>query len=205
LRPAIDHAVGRLRRSPKAIIRLVNLPNTFCSRCGSRYGDTTAYPRRCASCSTETWVNPIPVAVLLAPVRTADGEGLLVVRRTIPPQIGMLCLLGGFVEAHETWQEAGAREAREEAGVAVAAADVAPFWFASSAPKPDRILLFGTIPPRDVAELPPFTPSNESSERGLIFGPGGIDDVIAFPLHIAAARRYFADRGIARSHDFLAT
>jgi 8-oxo-dGTP pyrophosphatase MutT (NUDIX family) len=180
----------------------VNPADSFCSRCGTRFENTTAYPRKCAACAVEIWANPIPVAVLLVPVRADGEEGVLVVRRTIPPQIGKLCLLGGFVEVHESWQEAGAREAREEAGIAIAATDVSPFWFASSAPRPDRILVFGVTPPRPLVELPPFAPSNESSERGLVFGPGGLEDVLAFPLHIAAARRYFAERGVARPHAY---
>jgi hypothetical protein len=52
----------------------------------------------------------------------------------------------------------------------------------------------------ELSSLPPFVPSSETSERGLIFGPDGLDDVFAFPLHSEAARRFFAQRGITGPH-----
>ncbi len=62
---------------------------------------------------------PDAVGVTLAPVRYEGRTGLLVVRRAIPPQIGKLALVGGFVEEHESWQAGAAREVREEATVLV--------------------------------------------------------------------------------------
>jgi ADP-ribose pyrophosphatase YjhB (NUDIX family) len=176
--------------------------DTFCSYCGTSFGGATTYPRTCPGCQTQVWANPIPVSVVLVPVETAGRTGLLVVRRAIPPQIGKLALVGGFLEEHESWQVGGAREVREEAGVEVDAATLEPLWFASSEPRPNRVLLFSVARPIPVSSLPPFTANAEVSERGLVFGPDGLEDVFAFPLHIEAARRFFADRGITGPHDF---
>jgi ADP-ribose pyrophosphatase YjhB (NUDIX family) len=171
--------------------------DTFCSHCGARFADTTAYPRTCAACGAQTWANPIPVAVVLLPVIDGARTGLLVVRRAIPP-VGKLALVGGFVEDHKSWQACAARELCEEAGVAIDPAVLVPLWYASSAPRPDRVLLFSLAPAIDASGLPPFTPNAEASQRGIWFGrarTGGTDDELAFPLHAEAAQRYFAQAG----------
>ena len=169
--------------------------DTFCSFCGTKYGEPLAYPRTCTGCKTQVWANPIPVAVVLAQVTDGTKTGLLVVRRSIPPQIGKLALIGGFVEEHESWQECAAREVREEACVELEPARLEPLWYASSEPRPNRILLFSLAPALRAAELPPFAPNDEASERGIIFGPEGVEE-LAFPLHAEAARRYFASRSV---------
>ncbi len=174
----------------------MNAPNTCCHFCGTKFPDTTHYPRRCPGCAAEVWANPIPVAVALVPV----GAGLLAVRRAIPPAIGKLALVGGFIEEHEAWQVACAREVREETGVVVDPASCELLWAASSEPRPNRVLLFAVTAP--VSELPPFTPNAETLERGVIAGPGGLDEDFAFSSHIEAARRYFAARGITAHHAF---
>ncbi len=176
--------------------------DTFCSRCGAAFAPPLRYPRTCAGCATTIWANPIPVAVVLQPIVDGARTGLLVVRRAIPPRVGMLALAGGFVEEQERWEDGAARELREEAGLAIAPATLTPFWFASTEPRPDRVLLFAVGAPVPRAALPPWTPSSEASARGLVFGPAELDDVFAFPLHAEAARRYFAAHGIHGSHAY---
>jgi ADP-ribose pyrophosphatase YjhB (NUDIX family) len=178
--------------------------DTYCSYCGTRFPEPLAYPRACPSCRTQIWANPIPVTVVLVPIVDGDRTGLLVVRRAIPPQIGKLALVGGFLEEHEAWQHGGAREVREETGVIVDPAQLEPHWFASSAPWPNRVLLFSIAPPQAASALPRFTHDAESSERGVIYGPGGLDEAFAFTTHVEAARRYFAARGVNGPHDFTA-
>ncbi|HEX3476317.1 MAG TPA: NUDIX domain-containing protein [Kofleriaceae bacterium] len=171
--------------------------DTFCSYCGTRFADTSSYPRMCTACGAQTWANPIPVAVVLLPVIDGARTGLLVVRRAIPP-VGKVALVGGFVEDHESWQAAAAREMREETGVAIDPATLEPLWYASSEPRPDRVLLFSLAPAIDAAALPPFTASAETSQRGVWFGAGTAgepDGELGFPLHAEAARRYFARAG----------
>lgn len=178
--------------------------DTFCSYCGARYPEPRGYPRACPACGTQVWANPTPVAVVLQPIVDGDRTGLLVVRRAIPPQIGKLALVGGFIEEHEAWHHAGAREVREETGAIIDPDGLTPFWYASSEPRPNRILLFALAPPIAVAALPPFSHDHEASERGVIFGPGGLAEAFAFSTHITAAQRYFAERGVDHPHDFTA-
>lgn len=175
--------------------------DAFCSFCGSRH-EAAGYPRTCPGCKTQIWANPIPVSVVLVPVRRGDEVGLLVVRRAIEPRSGKLALVGGFLEEHETWQEGGARETREETAVHVDAATLEPFWFTSTAPRPNRVLLFSLAPSVDASALGGFEANAETSERGLVFGPGGLDEVFAFPLHAEAARKFFAARGLTGEHRY---
>lgn len=171
--------------------------DAFCHRCGGALPQT-AYPRTCAACGMIVYANPIPVAVALVPV----DDGLLVIRRAIPPGVGKLALVGGFVEAHETWQAGCAREVREETGIVIDPTGLSPLWFVSTEPRPDRVLLFAVAQPLAAAALPAFSPDGEVSERGIIRGARGLAEVFAFPLHAEAARRYFAARHIDRDHAF---
>jgi ADP-ribose pyrophosphatase YjhB (NUDIX family) len=177
--------------------------DTFCSYCGAAYTAPLRYPRTCTGCKTTIWANPIPVSVVLVPVLSNGRTGLLVVRRGIQPGKDKLALVGGFLEEHETWAEGGAREIREETGVVVDAAKLTTFWFTSTAPRPNRVLLFSVAAPLDVGALDPAVKNDETAERGLVFGPGGLDEVFAFPLHVEAARRFFAERNIDGPHAFV--
>jgi ADP-ribose pyrophosphatase YjhB (NUDIX family) len=180
--------------------------DTFCSYCGTAYAAPLAYPRKCpnAACAVEVWSNPIPVAVALVPIARGGQTGLLVIRRAIEPRPGMLALVGGFAEDHETWQGATAREVREEAGVTIDPARLEPFWFVSTEPKPNRVLLFSVAAALDGGTLPPLVPNHEVSERGAVFGPDGLGDVFAFALHVRAAERWFASRGSRGPHAYAA-
>lgn len=176
-----------------------------CSYCGTSYPEPLAYPRTCpsAACGITVWANPIPVCVVLVPVRDGDRTGLLVLRRGIEPQKGRLALPGGFLEEHESWQQGGARELREELDLVIDPVGMNPFWYASSAPRPNRVLLFATAAAVDLAGLPPFTRSHETEERGAVFGPDGLDDVFGFSLHADAAQRWFAAQRIHGPHAYL--
>lgn len=170
--------------------------DAFCSSCGTAFDNTQQYPRICKTCGLQVWANPIPVSVVLVPVITDSKTGLLLIRRGIEPRKGFLALLGGFLEDHETWQEGGAREVREEADVVLDPKTLVPFWYTSTEPRPNRVLLFSVAKPIALSDLRAFTPNHEVSERGLVFGPEGLAEICAFPLHVEAMRRYFQDQGI---------
>src|SRR5262245_9284002 len=146
--------------------------DAFCSFCGTAHTSTT-YPRTCPSCATTIWANPIPVAVALVPVQVKARRGLLVVRRGMGSARGTLALVGGFLEEHESWQDGAARECREETGVIIDAKKLEPFWYASSEPRPNRVLLFAVAPTLDT--LPPHVANAETAERGVVFGLEGLD------------------------------
>jgi ADP-ribose pyrophosphatase YjhB (NUDIX family) len=177
--------------------------DTFCSFCGTAYAPPLKYPRACASCKTQIWANPIPVSVVLVPVIREGQTGLLVVRRDIEPGKGKLAIVGGFLEDHETWQVGGAREVREETGITVDPSKLKAFWFTSTEPRPNRVLLFSTAEPLDASTFTPYVRDHETAERGVIFGPGGLDEVFAFALHTEAARRFFAERGLTGEHAYV--
>jgi ADP-ribose pyrophosphatase YjhB (NUDIX family) len=177
--------------------------DAHCHACGAAFADTARYPRTCPACGLQVWANPVPVSVVLVPVRHEGRVGLLVVRRAIEPKKGLLGIVGGFLEEHESWQHGGAREVIEETGARIDPNALTPFWFTSTEPRPNRVLLFSVAAEIDAREVAPFAPNSECSERGLVFGPEGLGEVLAFPLHAEAARRYFASRGIVGEHGYV--
>ena len=130
--------------------------------------------------------NPLPVAVMVVPVA---GEGLLLVRRAIPPE--GLALPGGYIEYGEDWRDAGARELREETGVRVDPSEVRELRVLSA---PDgTLLVFGTAPPVARDALSEFVPSDEVSELLVTSEP--LDDIV-FPLHAQVVAEWFGGRGV---------
>ena len=175
--------------------------DSFCSYCGTKYDAPHAYPRTCPGCKFQTWANPIPVCVTIVPVVDDGRIGVLVVRRAIPPAIGKLALPGGFLEEHEAWNVGAAREVREETGVVIDE-NLEQLVWRSSRPRPNRLLLFSVASPVDVSAFPPFDADAETQERGLIYGPEGLDEEFAFDLHVEAAKKFFAGKGVTGPHAF---
>ncbi|GAA3126654.1 NUDIX domain-containing protein [Streptosporangium carneum] len=162
----------------------MTIRNSHCSFCGAAFAPDQAWPRTCAGCGNSSYLNPLPVAVMVLPV----GEGLLVIRRDVEPRRGELALPGGFVDVGESWQQAAARELREETGVVVDADSVELFDVLSA---PDgTVLVFGLGPRLDAADLPPMTPTAETTEWLLIDGAREL----AFPLHTRIAEKYFTGK-----------
>jgi ADP-ribose pyrophosphatase YjhB (NUDIX family) len=157
--------------------------NSHCAWCGAAFAPEQPWPRVCATCGHSSYLNPLPVAVILVPV---DG-GLLLVRRNIPPHQGELALPGGFIGLGETWQEAGAREVWEETGLRLDPAEIRDFRTLSD-PAGGFLLVFGLADPRTAADLPRFTPNKETLECVITPAP----QELAFPLHTEAMRAYFA-------------
>ncbi|MFJ3838568.1 NUDIX domain-containing protein [Streptomyces sp. NPDC090054] len=166
---------------------LAHLRDSHCSTCGAPF-DTSDWPRRCAGCGTSAYRNPLPVAIVLLPVEDASGTGLVVITRTIEPALGGVALPGGFVDFGEDWREAVARELREETGIEAPASDVALADVMSS--PHGHLLVFGLLPPRPVAALPPSVPTDETTGWHVLRTPSEL----AFPLHTRAAAAWFAGR-----------
>jgi ADP-ribose pyrophosphatase YjhB (NUDIX family) len=160
----------------------MSVRHAHCSYCGSPFAADQAWPRHCAGCGEISYVNPLPVAVAVLPV----GDGLLGVRRAIPPALGELALPGGFIDLGESWQEAVVRELWEETGVRADAAEVTLFD-TLSAPSGTTLLVFGLLPPCAPADLPASV-ANDESAGWEVFTAGA---PLAFSTHAAVAARWF--------------
>jgi ADP-ribose pyrophosphatase YjhB (NUDIX family) len=161
---------------------VVTIRNSHCSFCGSAYLPDQDWPRTCAGCGNTSYLNPLPVAVTVLPV----DDGLLVIRRDVEPRRGELALPGGFIDMGESWQQAAARELKEETGIVVDAGDIRLFDVLSA---PDgTVLIFGLAPRIRSAVLPAMTPTAETTEWLVIDRP----QEMAFPLHTRIVAKHFA-------------
>ena len=158
--------------------------DSHCSYCGALFSDALPWPRRCPECQNVSYQNPLPVSVVLLPV----GDGLLLVRRTNEPGRGKLGLPGGFIGLGESWQEAGARELDEETGIHLDPGGLRLFDTVSA---PDgTLLVFGLAPLMAEAQLPPFVPTNETSETVI----ARRSMTLAFSTHTDMMARYFEEK-----------
>lgn len=166
---------------------MAKLKDAFCSYCGAAFAPGMDYPRTCGGCKETTWRNPIPVAVLMVPA----GDGLLTVRRAIEPGAGKLALPGGYVNFGETWQQAAAREVKEETSLPLDPSRI-QFHSLHSTPDGHALLIFGETDeklPR--IALWSFAATPEVSELVVMLKP----EEMAFPLHTQVASEWFARRG----------
>ncbi|GGZ09209.1 NUDIX domain-containing protein [Streptomyces poonensis] len=164
-------------------------PDSHCSSCGEPYGeDVSGWPRTCAACHTVAYRNPLPVAVALQPVYDAIGTALVVITRTIEPARGGTALPGGFIDHREDWRNAVVRELKEETGIDAAERDVR---LADAMSSPDgHLLVFGLLPERSAADLPPSVATDETEGWHLLRRP----TELAFPLHTLAVQAFFEGR-----------
>jgi len=131
--------------------------------------------------------NPLPVVVVLLPI--TDVDGLLLVRRAIEPGRGKLALPGGYLDWNDaTWQDAAARELKEETGIVVAASGLTEFRVASTPDK--RLLVFAVAVGVASGDLPAFQSNDEVSEWVILREP----TELAFPIHTAVVQQYFRER-----------
>ncbi|SEO51205.1 NUDIX domain-containing protein [Actinacidiphila rubida] len=178
---------ARAARAAAAPAAAAAVEDSHCSWCGARYPSDAGWPRRCAECGRWAYRNPLPVAVALVPVRDAAGPALVVIRRSIEPSRGRLALPGGFMEVGESWQQAVVRELAEETGIPGDAGQVA-LADALADEAGGYLLLFGLLPERPAAALPPPIVTDETDGHQLIHEPVEL----GFPLHTEAVRRWFA-------------
>ena len=90
---------------------------TYCPECGAHaFTARNEKASQCNHCGFVYYFNPS--AAVACFIRNHAGE-LLLVRRAKEPAKGTLDLPGGFVDLHETGEEAAMREVKEETGIAV--------------------------------------------------------------------------------------
>ena len=89
----------------------------YCPRCGSAdFSEHNEKSKKCADCGFVYYFNSS--AAVVAVIENDMGE-ILVARRAKEPAKGSLDLPGGFIDMHETAEEAVIREIREESGLTV--------------------------------------------------------------------------------------
>lgn len=162
--------------------------DSHCSSCGAAFTSAAGRPRTCRVCGTTAYRNPLPVAVALLPVRDTRGAGLVVITRTIGPQLGGIALPGGFVDDAEDWRHAVVRELEEETGIAAGQHEVR---LADALSSPDgHLLLFGLLPERPVSGLPAPVRTRETDGWHILRAA----EELAFPLHTEAVLAWFSGR-----------
>ena len=91
----------------------------FCPFCGEPNRRLPDAPhRRCPACGLHDWRNPAPAVgcAILRPAPGGRGKEILLSRRAAAPKRGQWDLVGGFVDAGETPDDAVRREVAEETG-----------------------------------------------------------------------------------------
>ncbi len=160
--------------------------NKFCGFCGALHV-ATSYPRKCEACGMETFINPIPVAVLLVPVMVFDKVGLLIGKRGIAPHIGDWALIGGFVDIDDrTIEHAAVREMREETKIDIPVEDV---YVRSSYNNGTNMMVFcevrKTLQFSELFDI--FELTNECTGLSAILEP----EQLCFPSHTKAVVDWF--------------
>lgn len=161
----------------------MHVKNSHCSFCGGRFAAARTWPRTCAACGNKTYLNPVPVVVVLTPV----SDGIVVIRRNIEPQKGTLTLPGGYIDLGETWQEAGKRELLEETGIEIAVDELSLCDVMNGLD--GTLVVFGLAAQQPRSSLRPFC-SKETQEVVLIDRP--IE--LGFTMHTLVVARFFAGK-----------
>lgn len=161
--------------------------HAHCGYCGTRFLAEAPWPRLCLACGNKSYLNPLPVAVVLLPV----GDEILLVRRGIEPALGTLTLPGGYIDAGETWQEAAARELSEETGIIVEPEEIALLDVMNGLD--DTLVIIGLAPRQERQVFRQFR-SAETLELRLIGEP----TELGFPIHTRVVERYFTKQKFGR-------
>ncbi len=163
----------------------MNRKHSHCSYCGSPFPPESPWPRRCSSCGNSSYLNPLPVVVVLLPV----DNGIIVIRRNIEPQKGTLTLPGGYIDIGETWQEGAQRELFEETGISVPSEDITLYDVMNGLD--NTLVIFGLAARQREDVYKPFS-SSETQEVVLIREP--IE--LGFTMHTRVVKRYFEERDL---------
>lgn len=153
----------------------------YCPRCATPLvpGEIAGLRRQycpAPGCDFIHFVNPLPVACCLV----LHGGGVVLIRRGIEPRLGYWALPAGYIEAHETTEQAARRETREETGLEVELLELlGVHTFVARPPRPNGLGIFylaratgGTLAPGDDAT------------DARIFPLDGLPPDLAFPSHV---------------------
>jgi ADP-ribose pyrophosphatase YjhB (NUDIX family) len=154
-----------------------------CSYCGAGFPPRAPWPRHCDQCGNTSYLNPIPVVVLLVPV----PAGIVVIRRNTDPRKGTLTLPGGYLDCGETWQAGAQRELREETGIIIAAEEIRLYDVQNGLD--NTLVVFGLAALQPAGVVQTFS-SAETQEVAVIEQPVEL----GFSMHTKVVARYFIER-----------
>ncbi len=141
----------------------------FCHFCGGRLSTRESEGRARLYCEAEgrfIYENPIPAATAIV----LDDEGrLLLIRRNRQPGKGLWALPGGFMETHESPEDAARRELEEECGIVAREPSLVDIIYQESRFYGASLLIVGysfaafegTVRPGDDAEDARFYPLDD--------------------------------------------
>lgn len=145
-------------------------PHQFCNHCGTHFL-SKAWPRPCAHCEQITYRNPLPVVVVMVPVRAPQGYcGVLAVRRGINPDKGKLAMVSGYIDDKEHWQEAALRELEEETSLTSFTKDQLILVDVDSSSNREHLLIFCKTPFIEVSDIPSVK-NDEVEELVAVYDP----------------------------------
>jgi 8-oxo-dGTP pyrophosphatase MutT (NUDIX family) len=133
-------------------------------------------------------LNPFPIIIIAVPIVDENGGdiGILGLQRNIDPGRGEFCMPGGYIERHESWQEAGIRETYEETGVVIK-----EVTFHSIVSIDGFLAVFGVS--EDIQQSAvDFTFSNEETQGVTIFTE---PRQLAFKIQTAFLKEAFSTKG----------
>ncbi len=160
----------------------------FCSTCGAsvslRIPDGDNRERFvCTQCRTIHYQNPKIVAGSIP-----EWEGrILLCRRAIEPRYGRWTLPAGFMENHETTEQAAVRETREEAGADIR---ITSLYSVFSIPHISQVYMLFRAELLDGV----FSAGEESLECALFDARTLPWEQLAFPVVGETLKRYFSDK-----------
>jgi ADP-ribose pyrophosphatase YjhB (NUDIX family) len=160
-----------------------------CPRCGHRglvaHGNKAC---RCEACGFRYYQNPAAAVVAVV-----EHQGRLVLgRRAREPQRGCWGMPGGFVDEHETLEEATRRETREETGLEVEVFGYLGSMWNEYPYAGVTYLSSDAFFHCRVADLARLSPGDEVTEIAVV-EPGAIDrETLAFESYRRALSAYLA-------------
>lgn len=157
--------------------------NTYCSYCGLPFNLDCVYPKQCVRCLNITYLNPLPIVVVLLSVENAFAmlgspeNGILIQQRNIEPAKGNWALPSGYIDFGETWQQAAAREVNEEMYI-VTSPEKYNLWDVKTSSN-GNLLIFCNYSDLVLCERDKFVPNDEVMAIDVVNSPVEL----AFPTH----------------------